>query len=91
VSQQPDKNRAFWVRGPRTSRHIYFYPTNDLPGIALFVLIAALGAIALGIGVLHLIGAHAIIRRDVILAVVGAAATPLGLVQAVRLWRQSRP
>jgi hypothetical protein len=30
-----DKRTSYWIRGPRTRRHIYFYPSDDRAGFAL--------------------------------------------------------
>jgi hypothetical protein len=82
-----EKRSSFWIRGPRTRRHIYFYPTDDRAGFALMLFVGILGLIALGLGIKNIIGSPAIQWRDVILTGIGLFAAALGLYQANRLRR----
>jgi hypothetical protein len=82
-----EKRSLFWIRGPKTRRHIYFYPSDDRAGFALMFFIGILGLIALGLGVKNIIGSPEVQRRDVILAGIGLFAAALGLYQANRLRR----
>jgi hypothetical protein len=49
------------------------------------LLIGVLGLIALGIGVMHILGSPKVQRDDVILAAIGIVAASIGLYQANRL------
>ena len=49
------------------------------------LLIGVLGLIALGIGMMHILGASRVQRDDVILAGIGIVAASIGLYQANRL------
>ena len=80
-----DKQSSFWIRGPRTRLHIYFYPSDNRAGFALMLLIGVLGLVALGIGVMHIFGTSRIQRDDVILAGIGIVVATIGLYQANRL------
>jgi hypothetical protein len=80
-----DKRSSFWIRGPRTRRHIYFYASDDRAGFALMLFIGVLGLIALGLGIKSILGSPEIQRRDVILAGIGLIAAAIGLYQANRL------
>jgi hypothetical protein len=80
-----DNRQPFWRRGAQTRRHIYFYPSDDRAGIALMLLIATLGLLAMGIGLRHVFTSLEVLRADVILVVVGVLAASLGLYQANRL------
>jgi hypothetical protein len=80
-----DKRPSYWIRGPRTRRHIYFFPSDDRAGFALMLLIGILGLIALALGVRNILGSPEIQRRDVILTGIGLIAAATGLYQANRL------
>jgi hypothetical protein len=80
-----DKPSSYWIRGPRTRRHIYFYPSDNRAGFALMLLIGVLGLIALGIGMMHILGSSQVQRDDVILAGIGILAASIGLFQAYRM------
>jgi hypothetical protein len=78
-----DKASSYWIRGPRTRRHLYFYPSDNRAGFTLMLLI----------GVLHILGSAEVRREDVILAGIGIVAASMGLYQAYRLRNpgQGRP
>ena len=80
-----DKHSSYWIRGPRTRRHIYFFPSDNRAGFTLMLLIGVLGLIALGIGMMHILGSSKVQRDDVILAGIGIVAASMGLYQAIRL------
>jgi len=80
-----DKPSGYWIRGPRTRRHIYFYPSDNRAGFTLMLLIGMLGLIALGIGMMHILGSSIAQREDVMLAGIGIFAASIGLYQANRL------
>jgi hypothetical protein len=80
-----EKRSSYWIRGPRTRRHIYFYPSDDRAGFALMLFIGILGLIALGLGIKNIIGSPEVQRRDVILIGIGFIAAEIGLHQANRL------
>jgi hypothetical protein len=80
-----DKRPSYWIRGARTRRHIYFFPSDDRAGFALMLFIGILGLIALGLGVKNILGSPEIQRRDVILTGIGLVAAAIGLYQANRL------
>ena len=84
-----DKRPSYWIRGPRSRRHIYFFPADDRAGFALMLFIGILGLIALGLGVKNILGSQEIQRRDVILTGIGLIAAAIGLYQANRLRRWS--
>jgi hypothetical protein len=84
-----DKRSAYWIRGPSTRRHTYFYPSDDRAGFALMLFIGILGLIALGLGVKNILGHPQLQPRDVILTGVGLMAAATGLYQANRLRRSS--
>jgi hypothetical protein len=84
-----DKRPSYWIRGPRTQRHLYFFPSDDRAGFALMLFIGILGLIALGLGVKNILGSQEIQRRDVILTGIGLIAAAIGLYQANRLRRWS--
>ena len=85
-----DKATSYWIRGPRTRRHIYFYPSDNRAGFALMLLIGVLGLIALGIGMAHILGSAKVQRDDLILAGIGIVAASVGLYQAYRLRNQGQ-
>jgi len=85
-----DKAQSYWIRGPRTRRHTYFYPSDNRAGFALMLLIGVLGLIALGIGMVHILGSTKVQRDDAILAGIGIVAASIGLYQAYRLRNQGR-
>ena len=80
-----DKASSYWIRGPRTRRHIYFYPADNRAGFALMLLIGLLGLIALGIGARRILGSSSVHREDVILTGIGIVVASIGLYQANRL------
>ena len=80
-----DKRRPYWIRGPRTRRYIYFFPSDDRAGFALMLFVGLLGLTALGLGVKNILGSPEIQRRDVILTGIGLIAAAIGLYQASRL------
>jgi len=80
-----DKPSSYWIRGPRTRRHIYFYPSDNRAGFTLMLLIGVLGLIALGIGIMHIVASSSVQRDDVILVVIGIVAASIGLYQATQL------
>ena len=82
---------SYWKRGARTGRHIYFYPANDLPGVVLLALIGVAGLVMAALGVFHLATSPRAGIRDLVLAIVGAPLALVGLVQAYRLARGTRP
>jgi hypothetical protein len=82
-----EKRSSFWIRGPRTRRHIYFYPSDDRAGFALMLFIGILGLIALGLGIKNIVRSPEVQWRDVILTGIGLLAATLGLYQANRLRR----
>jgi hypothetical protein len=84
-----DRRSSYWTRGPRTRRHSYFYPSDDRAGFALMLFIGILGLIALGLGVMNIIGSPEVQRRDVILTGIGLLAAAIGLYQANRLRHRS--
>jgi len=79
------KASSYWIRGQRTRRHIYFYPSDNRVGFTLMLFIGVLGLMALGIGMVHILGSSKVQRDDVILAGIGIVATSIGLYQAYRL------
>ena len=85
-----DKVSSSWIRGPRTRRHIYFYPSDNRADFTLMLLIGVLGLIALGVGMMHILGSSKVQRGDVILAGIGVAAASIGLFQANRLRNQDQ-
>ena len=85
-----DKAPSYWKRGPRTRRHTYFYPSDNRAGFALMLLIGVLGLIALGIGMVHILGSTKVQRDDATLVGIGIAAASIGLYQAYRLRNQGR-
>jgi len=85
-----DKASSYWTRGPRTRRHFYFYPSDNLPSFALMLLIGVLGLIALGIGLMHILGSTKVLYEDGILAGIGIVAASIGLYQANRLRNQGQ-
>jgi len=85
-----DKVSSSWIRGPRTRRHIYFYPSDNRAGFTLMLLIGVLGLIALGIGMMHILGSTKVQRDDLILAGIGIVAASIGLYQAIRLRSQDQ-
>jgi hypothetical protein len=85
-----DKASSYWIRGPRTRRHIYFFPSDNRAGFTLMLLIGVLGLIVLGIGLMHILGSTKIQRDDVILAGIGIVGASIGLYQANRLRNQGQ-
>ena len=85
-----DKPSGYWIRGPRTRRHIYFYPSDNRAGFTLMLLIGVLGLIALGIAMMHILGSSIAQREDVMLAGIGIFAASIGLYQANRLRNQGQ-
>jgi hypothetical protein len=85
-----DKVPSYWNRGPRTRRHVYFYPSDNRAGFTLMLLIAVLGLLALGIGMVHILGSTKVQRDDVILAGIGIVAASIGLYNANRLRNQGQ-
>ena len=59
--------------------------TDNRAGFTLMLLIGVLGLIALGIGVVRILGSTKVQRDDVILAGIGIVAASIGLYQANRL------
>jgi len=59
-----DKASSYWIRGPRTRRHFYFYPSDNRAGFALMLLIGILGLIALGFGMMRIVGSSKVQRDD---------------------------
>jgi hypothetical protein len=84
-----EKRSSYWIRGPKTPRHSYFYPSDDRAGLALMLLFGILGLIAFGFGIKNIFGSPEIQRRDVILTGIGLITAAIGLYQANRL-RHSR-
>lgn len=80
-----DKPLSYWIRGPRTRRHVYFYPADNRAGFTLMSLVGVLGLIAVGIGMMHILGSAGVQRDDVILVGIGIVAASIGLYQANRL------
>jgi hypothetical protein len=80
-----DKRSSYWIRGPRTRRHIYFFASDDRAGFALMLLIGILGLIALSVGIKNILSSPEIHRRDLILSGVGLIAAAISLYQANRL------
>ena len=80
-----DKASSYWIRGPRTRRHTYFYPSDHWAGFTLMLFIGVLGLMGLGIGMVHILGSSKVQRDDVILAGIGIVAASIGLYQAYRL------
>ena len=85
-----DKPSSYWIRGPRTRRHIYFYPSDNRAGFILMLLIGVLGLTALGVGLMHILGSSIVQREDVILAGIGIFLATIGLYQANRLRNRSQ-
>ena len=84
----PQETRpSYWVRGPKTRRHTYFYPSDDRAGFALMLLIAILGLVALGVGARNILVSPQPQPRDLILAGLGLIVAATGLYQANRLRR----
>ena len=54
------------------------------------LLIGVLGLIALGVGMMHILGSSKVQRDDVILAGIGVVAASIGLFQANRLRNQDQ-
>jgi hypothetical protein len=84
-----EKRSSYWVRGPKTSRHSYFYPSDDRAGLALMLIIGILGLIAFGFGIKNILGSPEVPRRDVILTGIGLITAAIGLYQANRLRHSS--
>ena len=80
-----DKRSSYWIRGPKTRRRSYFYPSDDRAGFTLMLFIGILGLIALGLGVKNIIGSSEVQQRDVILTGIGLLLAAIGLYQANRL------
>lgn len=80
-----DERSGYWIRGERTRRHRYFYPSDDRAGLVLMLLIAVLGLLAIGIGLTHVFGSPQIQRADLVLVAIGFVAAIVGLYQANRL------
>ena len=80
-----EKRSSYWICGPKTRRHRYFYPSDDRAGFALMLLIGILGLVALGVGLKHIVGSPEFQRQDVILAGIGLLTAAIGLYQATRL------
>jgi len=80
-----DKPSSYWIRGPRTRRHSYFYPSDNRAGFALMLLIGVLGLIALGIALMHMLRSPKVQYDDLILAGIGIVVASIGLYQAYRL------
>jgi hypothetical protein len=80
-----EKRSSYWIRGPSTRRHSYFYPSDDRAGMALMLLIGILGLVALGFGIKNILGSPEGRMRDVILCGIGLIAAVIGLYQAYRL------
>ncbi len=83
------KRPSYWIRGLKTPRHTYFYPSDDRAGVALMLLIGILGLIALCVAVRNILGTPQIHQGDLVLAVIGFLTSATGLYQASRLrhWR----
>ena len=64
--------------------------TDNRAGFTLMLLIGVLGLIALGIGVVRILGSTKVQRDDVILAGIGIVAASNGLYQANRLRNQGQ-
>ena len=89
----PEKSSSYWIRGARTRYRTYFHPSDDRAGFALMSLITVLGLIALGVGLMHILGSQVTQRRDLVLAAIGLFTAAVGAYQASRLrdlsWRGS--
>lgn len=80
--------RKPWFGPPlRGRRNTYYRAISNTPGILLFALIAALGAIALGFAGLHVWQGRPLGHDDMVLGGVGIGFLTLGLVQAIGLAR----
>lgn len=80
-----EKRSSYWIRGPKTRWHAYFYPSDNRAGFALMLFIGILGLIALGFGIKNILGSPDVQRPDVILSGIGLIAAVVGLYQAYRL------
>jgi hypothetical protein len=80
-----DKPTSYWIRGPATRRHIYFYPSDNRAGFILMLVIGMLGLLAVGIGLTNILVSSKIQRDDAILTGIGIVAVSIGLRQANRL------
>jgi hypothetical protein len=81
----PQEKRSYWIRGPSTKRHTYFYPSDDRAGFALMLFIGILGLIALCFGIKNILTSPVVQRRDEILSGIGLIAAAVGLYQAYQL------
>jgi hypothetical protein len=86
-TEPPEKPASYWIRGPKTRRHSYFYPSDNRAGFALMLFICILGMIALIFGIKNILGSPEVQGRDVILSGIGFIAAAIGLYQAYRLRR----
>jgi hypothetical protein len=80
-----EKRSSYWIRGPNTRLHSYFYPSDDRAGMVLMLLIGILGLVALGFGIKNILGSPEVEMRDVILSGIGLISGVIGLYQAYRL------
>jgi len=85
--QEVDREKRWWTRGARTSRHIYFYPTNNVPGVILFAFIVLLGCAALAVAVVRSTHSRHLDSQNAVLGGVGIFCIVLGAAQISRLIR----
>jgi len=90
MNGKPDDDKPYWTLVTRTKRHVYFRSRNNVPGILLFVLIAALGCVALTVGVRHILVADAIQHSDKVLVAIGLGMLILGVYEGCQLWREDK-
>jgi hypothetical protein len=88
MSDQPPKG-SYWTRVASTRRHIYYVPTDQWAGIALFAVIGIGGLVATVFGAWHWWTAG-LVRSDAILLLVGTGTVALALVQGRRLLASAR-
>jgi hypothetical protein len=77
----------WWVKDPQTARHIYLNPTNSVPGMVLFGLIALLGCLAIVVAARNVIRDQVLHREDALLGGVGLFCCVLAAFQFRRLLR----
>lgn len=80
---EEDGGKRGWRLVGRTRRHTYYAPATNLPGKALFLLIGALGLVALA----HAIRGHGAGHSDLVLGIVGLACLALSVWQVGSLSR----
>ena len=84
---QPPSGSKWWSFAGRDRYHTYYKPTNNVPGIALFVLIAGLGTVAATVAGLHVLRLGHVVHADAVLGGCGLFVLLIGVTQARALLR----